>query len=821
MANILSIEPIEKSPTLNLIKKTWQQLKGLDKFTKLMVISVSLFVISTPFIVTNRQVFISRGQVTISITAVSLTTGSYNPPSGQIANTAVATTSAVTIGANKLALMWVVQGNGTAGTATLSNPNRTWTQIATNTPGLRRLTLYRSMTSVDTNDVITITSPAPTSSKDRANEIVWSLVEYGNVDTSGTNGSGAIAQFASRNYQNAGGSRSLSGSVTLSSPVNSGSAVAGGFAMGPSSSVFPGAGYSLVGGNPCITVCVQAEFRDNFAQLVDMSWSSSVHWMVIAAELKAAGGGSVTSTPTPSPTPGVSSSKIPLIDMGNQTYLGFSGGLYPELNNAIPVDHNSAGLSFSSKVQPLDTNGTPSPTGKIVLLSVGMSNTRNEWCKYSDSATTCSSESFMSKASVDSRVNKGTLIMVNGARGGQDAVAWTSPSSTNYSNVANSLTALGASEKQVQAIWLKQADKNPTISLPAVDADAYRLETHLGNIIRTLRVRYPNLQQVFISSRIYAGYATSTLNPEPYAYESGFSVKWLIESQINQMRTGTIDSRAGDLNYNTNIAPWIAWAPYLWADDNNPRSDGLVWLTSDYASDMTHPRASGVQKVANMLLNFFLTSPHTSSWFLAPGVTSTPILTPTSTPVVTPTPTPTLPVACTLYKEGSGTVTVEAENFHVNKATSSNWVLRSDIAGASGSKFMRAEPDVGINHNTAYAVNSPMLGFNVSFTTAGTYHVWVRGYSTNGSSDSVHVGLDGKEISTSDRINSFSSNNWTWHKNTMDGSPATLNITPGEHVINVWMREDGFRFDKIILTTNSAFVPGGTGSAQSQCVSSP
>jgi hypothetical protein len=198
----------------------------------------------------------------------------------------------------------------------------------------------------------------------------------------------------------------------------------------------------------------------------------------------------------------------------------------------------------------------------------------------------------------------------------------------------------------------------------------------------------------------------------------------------------------------------------------------------------------------------------------SPTIPTTPAPVPSGIPSSTPTP----PAVCTLYKEELGTITIEAENFHTIKSTSSNWVLRSDIAGSSNSKFMRAEPDAGVSHNIAYAANSPMLGFNVNFSTAGTYHVWIRGYSTNGSSDSVHVGLDGKEIPTSDRINSFGANNWTWHKNTMDGSSATMSITPGGHVINVWMREDGFRFDKIILTRDSAFVPSGTGPVENQCV---
>ena len=57
---ILSYHPIEKSPTLIYIKKIWEYLKSLDAFTRLMVFTVALIVLSTPFIVANRQVFNPR-----------------------------------------------------------------------------------------------------------------------------------------------------------------------------------------------------------------------------------------------------------------------------------------------------------------------------------------------------------------------------------------------------------------------------------------------------------------------------------------------------------------------------------------------------------------------------------------------------------------------------------------------------------------------------------------------------------------------------------------------------------------------------------------
>jgi hypothetical protein len=169
----------------------------------------------------------------------------------------------------------------------------------------------------------------------------------------------------------------------------------------------------------------------------------------------------------------------------------------------------------------------------------------------------------------------------------------------------------------VQVAWLKVANPDPTVSLPAQNADAYTLVAQMGNILRAMKTRYPNLRLVYISSRIYAGYATSPLNPEPYAYESAFAVKWLIEAQINQMRTGQIDARAGDLDYNSGVAPWIAWAAYMWADGMNPRSDGLTWSRSDFQSDGTHPSQSGQQKVGTMLLDFFKREPTATPWFLA------------------------------------------------------------------------------------------------------------------------------------------------------------------------------------------------------------
>jgi hypothetical protein len=312
----------------------------------------------------------------------------------------------------------------------------------------------------------------------------------------------------------------------------------------------------------------------------------------------------------------------PLNDLGSGLYLNqFPGGLYLGGSNNVPAAQAAEGLSRAAAIRPLNTLGQPDPNGKYVLISIGMSNTTQEFCSQSSSKP-CDSWTFMGQAAADPSVNHSSLAIVNGAQGGKSASYWDSPNDPDYNRIVTDwLTPNGLSEKQVQAAWVKVANPSPTTSLPSANSDAYLLVQQMGNISRSLKVRYPNLQQVFFSSRIYAGYATSLLNPEPYAYESGLAVKWLIEAQINQMNGGPIDPRAGDLNYTNGVAPWLSWGPYLWANGLNPRSDGLIWQQTDFQSDGTHPSQSGEQKVGSMLLNFMLTSEFTQEWFpsAAPG----------------------------------------------------------------------------------------------------------------------------------------------------------------------------------------------------------
>jgi len=281
-------------------------------------------------------------------------------------------------------------------------------------------------------------------------------------------------------------------------------------------------------------------------------------------------------------------------------------GLYPLAQNQPPSSHLAAGLQIATQqVRPLTASGnTDTNNGKIVLLSIGMSNTTQEW-----------GNGFMPRANADPGKNP-QLVIVDGAQGGQAATDWTNFSSMTWTTVQNRLQAAGVTTNQVQVIWMKHARRNPTDAFPL---HAQFLQTNLEAILRVAQQRYPNLKIAYLSSRTRS-YATNVggLNPEPFAYESAFSVRWLIEKQLN-----------GGLNYNSTngpvAVPWLAWGPYLWADGTNPRSDGFTWLCSDLQNDFTHPSpTTGVSKVGAQLLAFFKTDPTATPWFLKKSIVGQP-----------------------------------------------------------------------------------------------------------------------------------------------------------------------------------------------------
>src|SRR5207248_79609 len=174
---------------------------------------------------------------------------------------------------------------------------------------------------------------------------------------------------------------------------------------------------------------------------------------------------------------------------------------------------------------------------------------------------------------------------------------WADPKVPAWSEAMQRLEAAKVTPQQVQIAWIKLANAMPTGDL---QEHGKRLQKDTVAVLHNAKARFPNLRVAYLGSRIYAGYATTKLNPEPYAYETALVVRWLIQDQIKGDSGLNYDPERGEVK-----APLLLWGPYFWGDGLTPRkSDGLIWERQDLAGDGTHPSDSGRKKVSDMLLKF-------------------------------------------------------------------------------------------------------------------------------------------------------------------------------------------------------------------------
>lgn len=289
----------------------------------------------------------------------------------------------------------------------------------------------------------------------------------------------------------------------------------------------------------------------------------------------------------------------PLTDMtADDRYKGEDGGLYGAGKNEPPAKHLEEALRQAKLIQPLDRKGQPAKDGKIILISIGMSNTTQVF-------------SYFKKLADADAEKSPQMMIVDGAQGGMEAQAWAQPDKIPkagydpWKMLDKRLTQNDVTPEQVQAVWIKQARAGPA-RLGEFPKHAQEMKGHMVVILNKLKERFPNLRLGYLSSRTYAGYATTQLNPEPYAYESAFLVRWLIQDQIKEEPSLSLEK-----------APLLLWGPYLWADGEKGRKSGdLVWRPEDFAPDGTHPNANGQKKAAELLLRFLKTDATAKIWFL-------------------------------------------------------------------------------------------------------------------------------------------------------------------------------------------------------------
>ncbi len=199
----------------------------------------------------------------------------------------------------------------------------------------------------------------------------------------------------------------------------------------------------------------------------------------------------------------------------------------------------------------------------------------------------------------------------------------------------------------------------------------------------------------------------------------------------------------------------------------------------------------------------------------------------------------------TVFAEQSGQLAVEAEHFFSQTATevrAFQLTTEADqpnispdgdpahVGGASGGAYLEILPDTRRTHGDKLIKGSnfspepgkmAVLNYKVNISTPGRYYVWVRAYSTCGEDNGLHVGLDGDWPESGQRLQWCEGKNaWYWDSKQRteqvhcgEAHKIFLDIgTVGDHTIHFSMREDGFEFDKWLITTNREFErPVGVG----------
>ena len=190
-----------------------------------------------------------------------------------------------------------------------------------------------------------------------------------------------------------------------------------------------------------------------------------------------------------------------------------------------------------------------------------------------------------------------------------------------------------------------------------------------------------------------------------------------------------------------------------------------------------------------------------------------------------------------VFEERNGLVAVEAERFSRQARTEKRrWYVttaevvpgvqpdgdESHATSASGKAYVEVLPDTRRTHGDKLIggenfVNEPgqmaVLSYPVHFNTPGRYYVWVRAYSTGSEDNGLHVGLNGAWPESGQRLQwCEGKNSWRWESKQRTekqhcGEPYKIYLDiekPGLHVVSFSMREDGFEFDKWLMTTDRA-----------------
>lgn len=285
---------------------------------------------------------------------------------------------------------------------------------------------------------------------------------------------------------------------------------------------------------------------------------------------------------------------IPVADLGKSTFNGFVGGKYPDGNNDIPLLHFNKGMEMCADIKPLNAEGIyDTVNGKIGFMVLGFS-------------TAAMTGRFV-RSIYESQNPDDKLEIIIGAQGGKDINSMTNASANYWLIVDSIVKGENMTLEQIQIIWISSGDiLSYQQSFPEqcyTQIEKYQL------MLQEIKNKFPNVRAAFISDRTYAGYIGDVGEgpqelKEPSAYYNSWTVKWLIEKQIN-----------GEKGFTQDEIPFIDWGPSLWTDGVKGNKNGYTWNCEDSGKGGIHPSSKGRMKEASMVYLYFKQHPYLKTIF--------------------------------------------------------------------------------------------------------------------------------------------------------------------------------------------------------------
>lgn len=144
------------------------------------------------------------------------------------------------------------------------------------------------------------------------------------------------------------------------------------------------------------------------------------------------------------------------------------------------------------------------------------------------------------------------------------------------------------------------------------------------------------------------------------------------------------------------------------------------------------------------------------------------------------------------------------------------WLCYNSVAHGSPECYMESTPNNGMNITYPFSpLQSPELGYNNVYDfysgNPQTFYVWGCGNAPTTDDGSIHVGTGGTPSESASNMTAWGNpqwlGTWTWQSWRANGTRPTVNLVPGLNTLNVWMKKDGMRLGRILLTPDVSYIP--------------